>query len=222
MTGPVATPVRTILIVDDHPMMRRGLRELLSHEPDLQVTGEAVEAQEALCLIESLPPDLVLVDISLRQSNGLDLIKRVRAKYPEIRMLVISMHDEAIYADRALYAGALGYISKQETPEKVLEAVRLVLRGDIYLSPEMTAQRLVRMTPRERRGFQSPIEKLSDRELEVFEAIGVGRKTREIAEQLHVSVKTIETHRESIKRKLGLSGNIELIQRSCRWIFEEK
>ena len=222
MTDPVATPVRTILIVDDHPMMRRGLRELLSHEPDLQVTGEAVEAQEALCLIESLPPDLVLVDISLRQSNGLDLIKRVRAKYPEIRMLVISMHDEAIYADRALYAGALGYISKQETPEKVLEAVRLVLRGDIYLSPEMTAQRLVRMTPRERRGLQSPIEKLSDRELEVFEAIGVGRKTREIADQLYVSVKTIETHRESIKRKLGLRGNIELIQRSCRWVFEEK
>ena len=222
MTDPVATPARTILIVDDHPMMRRGLRELLSHEPDLQVTGEAVEAQEALCLIESLPPDLVLVDISLRQSNGLDLIKRVRAKYPEIRMLVISMHDEAIYADRALYAGALGYISKQETPEKVLEAVRLVLRGDIYLSPEMTAQRLMRITPRERRVLQSAVEKLSDRELEVFEAIGVGRKTREIADQLYVSVKTIETHRESIKRKLGLRGNIELIQRSCRWVFEEK
>jgi DNA-binding NarL/FixJ family response regulator len=214
--------VRTILIVDDHPMMRRGLRELLSHEPDLRVCGEAVEAQAALRMIESLPPDLMIVDLSLKQSSGLDLIKRVRATHPEVRMLVISMHDEGLYAERALSAGAMGYVSKQEPPEGVLDAVRLVLRGEVYLSPEMTARRLRQMTPREQHEFRSPVEKLSDRELEVFEAIGIGRSTRQIADQLHVSVKTIETHRENIKRKLGLSGNIELIQRSCRWILEEK
>ncbi len=212
---------RRILLVDDHPVMRQGLRELLSREPDLEICGEAEDALEAVRLVESLSPDLMIVDISLKGSSGIDLMKRIRAMHPEVRMLVASMHDEVLYADRALRAGAMGYVSKQEAAEMLLDAVRHVLRGGVYMSPEMRARILAR-APGEPKGDGSPVASLSDRELEVFEAIGTGRSTREIAEQLHLSVKTIETHRENIKRKLGLAGNIELIQRSCRWVLERE
>ena len=213
---------RRILVVDDHPVVRHGLREFLAHEPDLEVCGEAADAQEALRMVESLSPDLMIVDISLNGTSGIDLIKRVRAQWPEVRMLVSSMHDEEFYADRALAAGAMGYVCKNEAVSSVLDAIRMVLHGTVYLSPAMTERILRRIRPAEGAESKSPVAGLSDRELEVFEAIGRGRSTREIAGHLHLSVKTIETHRENIKRKLGLTGNTELLQRSCRWVLEEK
>ncbi len=211
-----------ILIVDDHPVVRRGLRELLSREPGLEVCGEAETGPDAIRLVESLSPDLVIVDISLKEGSGIDLIKRLHARFPDVRTLVASMHDEGLYADRALQAGALGYVSKQEPAEKMVEAVRLVLRGEIYLSPAMATRMFAQSKGGERKEPEDPIAKLSDRELEVFEAVGRGRRTRAIADQLKLSVKTVETHRENIKRKLGLTSNTELIQRSFRWILEQE
>jgi DNA-binding NarL/FixJ family response regulator len=211
-----------VLIVDDHPIMRHGLRELLSHEMDLAVCGEAEDSSAALRLIESLKPDVVLVDISLKDGNGIDLIKRIRAQYPALRTLVASMHDEHLYAERALEAGALGYVSKQEPVERVVEALRAVLRGEIFLSPEASTRLLRRLTSRRNPKAESPIALLSDRELEVFEAVGRGRSTRAIALELNVSIKTVETYRENIKQKLSLTSNTELIQRSFRWVTEER
>ena len=212
---------RRVLIVDDHPVMRRGIHEALSHEPSLQVCGEAGDVPQAMRLVESLRPDLMTVDISLDGSSGLDLIKRVHAMYPDIRMLVVSMHDEVFFADRALAAGAMGYVSKHEASEKLVEAVRFVLLGGVYLSPEMTA-RMLRKGPRAGPESISPVQKLSDRELEVFEAIGRGHSSSRIAERLRISVKTIETHRANIKRKLGLADNVQLIQRSSRWVLDRE
>jgi DNA-binding NarL/FixJ family response regulator len=212
---------RQILVVDDHAVVRHGLRELLSKVPGLEVCGEAATAPDALRLIESLTPDLVIVDISLGDSNGIDLIKSVHARFPKVQMLVASMHDESLYASRAVQAGAMGYVSKQEPVEKLLEAVQVVLRGEMYLSPA-AAGRLFRLTRAGKVSLVgSPLAELSDRELQVFESIGRGLSTRAIADQMKLSVKTIETHREHIKRKLSLGSNTELIQRSFRWVLEQ-
>jgi DNA-binding NarL/FixJ family response regulator len=211
-----------ILIVDDHAVVRHGLRELLSHEPDLEVCGEAADVQEAQRLVESLSPDMAIVDLSLKDGSGIDLIKRLHAAHPRLRVLVASMHDEGLFAERALSAGAKGYVSKHESVERMVEAIRQVLQGEVYLSPQMTARLLARGTvPAASVTPQSPVSRLSDREIEVFEAIGRGRTTREIAETLFLSIKTIETHRENIKRKLGLANNTELIRHACRWCLEE-
>lgn len=210
-----------ILIVDDHALVRHGLTQLISHEPDLDVCGDAEDASQALLAVEQTAPDLVIVDISLKESNGIDLIKRLRAHHPHIKILVSSMHDESLYAERALHAGALGYITKQQATDTVIDAIRQVLKGEVYLSPAMTSQLLHRLGGHGRDFEENAVARLSDRELEVFEMIGHGLATRQIAERLHLSIKTIETHREHIKEKLNLANGAELARHAVRWVLEE-
>lgn len=209
-----------ILVVDDHPVVRFGLREMLSHEPDLDVCGEAASASEALSLLDSLTPDVAIIDLSLRGTSGLELIKQIRNRRPEVKMLVSSMHDEALFAERALQAGAMGYVQKREAVDEIAGALRRVLEGKIYLSSEMT-QRLLGKTARVASGEKAApvlgVASLSDRELEVFSLIGEALTTQQIAERLHLSVKTIESHRENIKRKLDLANTNELIRRAVEW-----
>ena len=210
-----------ILIVDDHPVVRRGLRMLIDDEPDLFVCGEASDANEAIRVLDAKKPDLVIVDLSLKESSGLELIKRIKSRNAAAKMLVSSMFDESLYAERVLNAGALGYVSKQEAMEKVIEAIRCVLSGRVYLSAAMSDRMLHRLARDHQATQRSPVETLSDRELEVFEMIGRGRTTAEIAGQLHLSVKTVETHREKVKAKLGLKTAAELYQHAVRWVLEQ-
>jgi DNA-binding NarL/FixJ family response regulator len=210
-----------ILIVDDHPVVRRGLRMLIDDEPDLFVCGEAGDADEAIRALDAKKPDLVIVDLSLKESSGLELIKRIKSRNAAAKMLVSSMFDESLYAERVLNAGALGYVSKQEAMEKVIEAIRCVLSGRVYLSAAMSDRMLHRLARDHQAIERSPVETLSDRELEVFEMIGRGRTTAEIAGQLHLSVKTVETHREKVKAKLGLKTAAELYQHAVRWVLEQ-
>ncbi len=213
-------PIVRILLVDDHALVRHGLAQLISDESDFEVCGEATNADEALLRVEELKPDLAVIDISLKGGNGIDLIKRIRAKNETIKMLVSSMHDESLFAERALQAGARGYINKQESTEKVIDAIRSVLEGHIYLSAEMTDRLLHGLATGKRPHEFSSINKLSDRELEVFEMIGKGSSTRDIAVKLHLSIKTIETHREHIKDKLGLKNGAELSCHAVKWVLE--
>ncbi len=222
MSGPLRAERKRILIVDDHPLVRSGLRELLAHEPDVEVCGEAEDVHGGLKLVEQLLPDLVIVDLSLRGGSGLELLKRIRVAHPQARMIVASMHDDADFADRALSAGAMGYVSKHEPVETILEAIRRVLSGRVYLSPTMVERAVQRAAGRPRPLGVAITAALTDRELEVFEAVGRGHSTRQIAEHLRLSVKTIETHRENIKRKLGLANNADLIRRSWQWVLEER
>ena len=210
-----------ILIVDDHPVVRRGLRMLIDDEPDLFVCGEAGDADEAIRVLDAKKPELVIVDLSLKESSGLELIKRIKSRNAAVKMLVSSMFDESLYAERVLNAGALGYVSKQEAMEKVIEAIRCVLSGRVYLSAAMSDRMLHRLARDHQATERSPVETLSDRELEVFEMIGRGRTTAEIAGQLHLSVKTVETHREKVKAKLGLKTAAELYQHAVRWVLEQ-
>jgi DNA-binding NarL/FixJ family response regulator len=210
-----------ILIVDDHPLVRSGLRLLIDCEPDLSVCGEAADATEAMRLLDSQTPDLLIVDLSLKESSGLELIKRVKARNPEAKMLVSSMFEESLYAERVLSAGALGYVHKQEGMERVIEAIRCVLSGRVWLSSAMSDRMLRRMTVSTQAPSQSPVHALSDRELEVFEQIGRGRATKDIAKQLHLSIKTVETHREKIKAKLGLKSGAELSRAAFQWVAEQ-
>jgi DNA-binding NarL/FixJ family response regulator len=208
-----------ILIVDDHPMVREGLLARISRQPDLEVCGEAVDVAGALEQVKTTSPDLVVVDISLKGGNGIDLIKRIKARNDGTRMLVSSMYEEALYAERAMRAGAMGYINKQEMAEKVVQAIRRVLGGKMYLSPQMT-EHMLRRALGGGDADSSPIESLSDREIEIFTLIGRGRTTREIAEELHLSVKTVETHRENIKAKLGIKNSAELGRQAVQWVLE--
>lgn len=218
-TKPAArTGARPILIVDDHPLFREGLVHLLQNERDLVVCGEAGTAAEALALVEKLRPALVLLDISLPDRNGLELIKDLRALRPELPVLVISMHDESLHAERVLRAGARGYIMKQEGGGKILNAIRRVLSGQIYVSEKMSALILQRLAGQRPKASRSPIEQLSDREFEVFSLLGQGLATREIARRLNLSVKTVEVHRVNIKRKLGLRNATELVRHAVRWV----
>ena len=210
-----------ILIVDDHPMVRLGLRQLIENEPDLSVCGEASGSGEALDLVSKTSPDLILVDITLNDGHGIELIKQVHAQHEHIKMLVMSMHDETLFAERALQAGAMGYINKEEANDKALEAIRQILKGKIYLSERMSEHMLMRMANKDKPQELSPIETLSNRELEVFEQIGLGLSTRKIAERFHLSVKTIETHRENIKRKLNLQTANELTRSAFQWVLEK-
>lgn len=209
-----------IFIVDDHALVRHGLRELLSQEPDMEVCGDAEDGPSALRGIAERSPDLVVIDISLKCGNGIDLIKRLKVKQPRLKMLVSSMHDESLYAERVLHAGAKGYINKHEATETVIEAIRRVLDGGVYLSPQMTAQLLNRVCAGEDLTQGEAVQRLSDRELQVFEEIGRGRSTREIATKLHLSVKTIETYREHIKTKLELKSAAELSRAAVQWTLE--
>jgi DNA-binding NarL/FixJ family response regulator len=208
-----------ILVVDDHPIVRRGLRELVADEPDLEVCGEADNVTQALKQVEATRPDIVIVDLTLKSGHGLDLIQEIRAIDKHIKVLVSSMHDESLFAERALRAGATGYISKQEPPEKLIDAMRQVLRGEICLSPRMSNRLLHRLTTGEPLE-QNPIASLSDRELEVFEMIGQGISTKQIARKLDLSYKTIETHREKIKSKLNLKNSTELSRHATQWVLE--
>jgi DNA-binding NarL/FixJ family response regulator len=211
-----------ILLVDDHAVVRYGIAQLINRERDLVVCGEEEEASKALSAIGSLNPDLVIADISLKDSSGLELMRNIKAQYPKLPVLVVSAHDENIYAEIAFRAGALGYLMKDQALEKVLPAIRRVLSGAIYVSDALGA----RMLQQQVRGHtdinQSPVQGLSDREMEVFQLIGQWKKTREIAEELHLSIKTIEYYREQIKRKLNLKSASELTQYATSWVQREQ
>ena len=207
-----------IAIVDDHPLVREGLAARISAQPDMEVCGEAEGIESALELIMIKRPALVIVDIALRDGHGIDLIKRIVAAGIDTRMLVVSAYDESLFAERALRAGALGYINKQELQGKVVEALRTVLRGERYVSTAM-AQRLIAQAIGSR-AAQGGIETLTDRELQIFQLVGRGKSTREIAHELNVSVHTIDSHREHIRAKLDLHTGTELIQRAVQWHIE--
>lgn len=208
---------KRIMIVDDHPMMRQGLAQLIGAEADLTVCGEAENAGLALAAIGVLKPELVLVDISLPDKNGLELIKDFQAIQPGLPVLVISMHDESLYAERVLRAGGRGYIMKQEGGKKLMLAIRQVLNGKIYVSEKISVDILETFSGRRAGAESSPVEKLTDREFEVFQLIGQGKVMREIAGKLHISVKTAEVHRANIKAKLNLKTAPELIRFAVRW-----
>jgi DNA-binding NarL/FixJ family response regulator len=207
---------KRILIVDDHPMMREGLAQLIDHEPDLVTESQAESAAQALRTIEITAPDLLLLDISLPDKNGLELIKDVQTLHPALPILVVSMHDESLYAERVLRAGGRGYIMKQEGGKKLMLAVRQVLEGRIYVSEKISAKILENFSGH-RAESQSPVERLSDREFEVFQLLGQGQGTREMAKHLHISVKTVEVHRANIKKKLELANGGELVRYAIRW-----
>lgn len=212
------SPAR-ILIVDDHSMVREGLRLRISAYDDLEVCGEASTEDEAIALIPETNPHLIIVDISLKSGHGIELIKRVHAKYPKIKMLVASGFQESLYAERALRAGALGYLNKQDSGEKVIEAIQTVLRGERFVSDEIT-QKLVAQALGNRAELADPIELLTDRELEIFRMIGNGQTSGAIASELMLSSHTIDTHRENIKRKLGFKNAAELTRRAVQFLLE--
>lgn len=211
----------TILIVDDHPLVRAGLRQLIADEADLRVCGEADGMSEAMRILKKLTPDVAIVDLSLANGSGLDLIKRIYAVAPSVRILVSSMYDESIFAERALRAGAMGYVNKQQASENVIKAIRQLLSGKLYLSARMT-DRLIHqgITGVKRKSGDLNLAKLSDREVEVFDLIGRGFSTNQIAAKLSLSIKTIETHRAHIKKKLNLRSPNELTVRAVQWSLE--
>lgn len=211
-----------ILIVDDHPLLREGLRIRISGQPDLEVCCEAEDVDSALEHFKSGKPDLTLVDISLKKGHGLDLVKQIKAVDPDAKMLVISAYEESLYAERALRAGAMGYINKQECRENVVTAIRTVLEGHRYLSPKMNDQMLRMAVGGGEVAPASPVEALTDRELEVYQLIGQAQTTSSIARQLHLSPHTIDSHREKIKAKLGLENGAELTRHALQWVLENK
>ena len=213
---------KRVLIVDDHPMMRTGLAQLIDNEADLKVCAEADNAAQALDIAVSQALDLILLDISLPDKNGLELIKDIRALKPGLPILVVSMHDESLYAERVLRAGGRGYIMKQEGGKMLLGAIRQVLNGQIYVSEKMSAGILESFSGRHAEGAVSPVQQLSDREFEVFQLIGQGESTRKIAAHLHLSGKTVEVHRLNIKKKLKLKTANELVRYAVRWVETEK
>jgi DNA-binding NarL/FixJ family response regulator len=212
-----APEVTRVLLVDDHPMVRERLTEVIQSEPGFMICGEAEDRQQALDAIATSQPDIVIVDLTLKNSSGIDLIKDVRVRWPDLAMLVISMHDELLHAERALRAGARGYITKQEATRKILLALETVRKGEVYLSEKvaMTIARQATGQPRAKAGLT--IDRLSDREFQVFQLIGRGRSTQEIAAELHLDRHTIETYRSRIKEKLILKSGHELLQRAIHW-----
>jgi DNA-binding NarL/FixJ family response regulator len=208
---------KRVLIVDDHPVMRQGLAQVIDQEPDLMACGEADTASQALNSIAARKPDLVLADISLPDKSGIELIKDIQVYHPDLPVLVFSMHDESLFAERVLRAGGRGYIMKHEAGAKLVQAIRQVLGGHIYVSEKMSARILETFSGRRTESVTSPVERLSDREFEVFQLIGQGGPTREIAERLHISAKTVEVHRANIKKKLKLKHAIELVRCAVRW-----
>ena len=210
-----------ILLVDDHLIVRDGLAQFINCEPDLMVCGQADNARQAFEMIPSLKPDLAIVDISLHGMSGMELIKNIKSLYPQLLVLVLSMHDESLYAERALRAGAKGYITKQKAASDVLEAIRRILDGGIYVSEKMTGQMLQKIASGGKAGGDSFTARLSDRELEVFQMIGQGYGTSKIAEELCLSVKTIETHRAHIMEKLNLNSAAELTKHAIHWAQEQ-
>jgi DNA-binding NarL/FixJ family response regulator len=219
MNKPHVNQLARVVVVDDHPLVREGLTALLNGQDDLEVCGEADDVDQALAVVKAQKPDLVVVDISLKTGNGLDLIKQLKGGDTEIKVLVASMYDEALYAERSIRAGAMGYVNKQEMPQQLLTAIRQVLAGRMYLNADL-ADRLVQRAVN-RRGAETgnPVTDLSDRELEIFQMVGQGMTTRHIANALHLSIKTVETHRENIKSKLHLANSAELTRRAVLWVL---
>lgn len=205
-----------VLLVDDHPLVREGLVNLINQQPDLEVCGEAGSEPQALELIGATKPDIAVVDISLENGSGIGLIKSVKAGHPEVKMLVLSMHDESLYAERALHAGARGYIMKREAAKKVIQGIHAVRAGQLYVS-EKIAARLAEKFVEGRAAALSPVEQLSNRELEVFELLGHGQSTRQIADHLHVGFKTVQAYCARIKEKLKLANATELLREAIRW-----
>lgn len=211
-----------IIIVDDHPIVRQGLINLIQEEKDLEVCGQAEDAQQAMRSIEALKPDLAIVDISLKETNGLELIKDIRRRFPDLLVLVLSMHDESVYAERALRAGAMGYVMKQVGTEHVISAIRKILDDKIYLSEVMTARFMRGLVNGKSMLGTSSIKRLSNRELEILHLIGQRCGNRQMAENLHLSIKTIETYKERIKKKLLLGNAIELLHYAFQWINNQE
>ena len=210
-----------ILIVDDHPLMRKGLAMTIGAEPDLEVVAQVENAEDALEALEETEPGLAIVDISLPGMSGLELLKHMQALRPELPVLVVSRHDESLYAERAIRAGARGYVMKLEAADVIVKAIRRVLNGGIYVSDEINERLLLGMAKGRDSLAKSPLEVLSDRELEVFELTGRGRSTREIAEKLYLSIKTVESYRARIKEKLNLNNAAELMQHAVNWVEGE-
>ena len=217
-----ATKKRKVFLVDDHPIIRQGLTMLINRESDLAVCGEAEDAHAAMQSITCLIPDVAIIDISLSGPDGLDLLKDIRGRLPYLPVLILSMHDESIYAERALRAGAQGYIMKQEATEKVLVALRRILNNEIYVSERIANRMLQRYIGAPDTSRPTSIGDLTDRELEVFRLIGEGHSTRQIADELHISVKTVESYQAHIKEKLSLRSARELVQHAIQWSIAEK
>lgn len=209
---------KRVFLVDDHPMVRERLAHLIDQQEDLRVCGEASDAIDALDRICRVRPDIAIVDLSLRASNGLDLIKDLKSRGSDVPVLVLSMHDESLYAERVLRAGAMGYVSKQEATRNILLAIRRVLEGSVYVSPGVAGSLVKRMVGGISPGEASPISRLADRELQVFQLIGRGQGTRKIAESLNLSVKTVESYRARIKEKLQIDDGVKLLQRAVQWV----
>jgi DNA-binding NarL/FixJ family response regulator len=208
---------KRILLVDDHPLVRERLAEIINRESDLIVCGEAEDRHDAIVAIPTKRPDLAIIDLTLKSSDGLELIKDIRSRWPKLRMLVVSMHDESLYAERVIRAGALGYITKQEATRSILVAIRRVLEGTIYLNEKIASHIISRLTAHAGLVAATPAELLSDRELQVFDLTGQGLNTSEVATRLHVAVKTIETYRARIREKLKLKNASELLQSAIAW-----
>lgn len=213
--------MQKILIVDDHPLMRKGLALSIDAEPDLSVIAQVEDAEQALESLDEVDFDIAIVDISLPGMSGLELLKHMQALKPELKVLVVSRHDEALYAERAIRAGARGYVMKLEAGEVIVQAIRRILNGGIYVSDEINERLLLGLARGRDSLAKSPFEVLSDRELEVFELTGRGQSTREIAEKLHLSIKTVESYRARIKDKLNLTNAAELMQHAVNWVEGE-
>jgi DNA-binding NarL/FixJ family response regulator len=208
---------KSVFLVDDHPLVREWLTNLINQQPDLKVCGEAESGPQALATIPSLKPDIAIVDIALKDSSGIELIKDLKQWLPKLCVLVLSMHEETHYAERALRAGAKGYIMKRETTKKVITAIREVLSGKLYVSESIAAAMAAQFVEGKTLANLSPVDQLSDRELEVFQLLGQGRGTRQIAEMLHVSVKTVQAYCARMKEKLSLRSATELLREAIRW-----
>ncbi len=217
MAAEIQLQKREVFLVDDHPLVREWLTNLINQQPDLTVCGEAETAPQALAAIAELAPEVAIVDLSLRDSSGIELIKDLKEACPRVAVLVLSMHEESHYAERALRAGARGYLMKRETTRTVIAAIRQVLEGKLYLSDNVAAAMTTQFIAGQTLATRSPVEQLSDRELEVFELLGQGRSTRQIAETLRVSLKTVQAYCARIKDKLGLGSATELLREAVRW-----
>jgi DNA-binding NarL/FixJ family response regulator len=213
---------KRVVVVDDHPILRRGIVGLINVDPHLTVVGEAEDVPTALKIIAERSPDAAVIDITLKDSSGIDLIRDITQRWPEMCVLVFSMHDESFYAERVLRAGARGYVTKGEPPDRVIEGLHKLLAGEVFVSEKIAAKMLHRVVGGARPAEGFPIDSLSDREFEVFTLIGEGLATREIAAKLELSVKTVESHRENIKRKLSIDNATELLQRAMHWIRFER
>ncbi len=219
---PPAAEKSRVFIVDDHAMFREGMRHLIDHEPDLMVCGDAADPDGALRGIAETHPDMVIVDISLGSSSGIDLVRSLKAQYEDLPVLVVSMHDESLYAERALRAGAMGYVMKQEPSKSVKTAIRKVLAGDLHLSEKMSSQMISKFMRGDEPRTVSPMERLSDRELEVFRMLGQGKGTRQIAQDMNVAIPTINSFRNRIKDKLHLKTSTEVMLHAIQWVQSEK